>query len=128
MAWLRGPVLDAGTISAEDLELVQVVDDPREAVAVVRERDAQLQAEQASGPRAGLRPVLRGRGDGRGAPVSEAYGVPRRGAPLWLRGRPVGEGRPAVMAVVNRTPDSFYPGCALGGHRPGGRAGRGRGR
>lgn len=43
--------------------------------------------------------------------MSEAYGVPRRGASLWLRGRPVGEGRPAVMAVVNRTQDSFFPGA-----------------
>lgn len=35
-------------------------------------------------------------------------GVPPAGAPLRLRGRVVGEGRPVVMAVVNRTPDSFY--------------------
>ncbi len=56
VAWLRGPVLDAGTISAEDLELVQVVDDPREAVAVVRERDAQLRAEQAAAHEPGFDP------------------------------------------------------------------------
>lgn len=31
------------------------------------------------------------------------------GAPLHLRGRPVATGRAAVMAVVNRTPDSFFP-------------------
>lgn len=43
--------------------------------------------------------------------MSEAYGVPRSGAPLWLRGRPLGDGAAAVMAVVNRTPDSFYPGA-----------------
>lgn len=36
-------------------------------------------------------------------------GVPAACAPLWLRGRPVAPGRAAVMAVVNRTSDSFYP-------------------
>lgn len=35
-------------------------------------------------------------------------GVPPAGVPLRLRGRVLAEGRPAVMAVVNRTPDSFY--------------------
>ncbi|MDO8121403.1 dihydropteroate synthase [Isoptericola sp. b490] len=35
--------------------------------------------------------------------------MPRRGAPLWLRGRELSPGRAAVMAVVNRTPDSFFP-------------------
>ena len=37
--WLRGPVLDQGTISAKDLDLLQVVDDPDEAVRLVCERD-----------------------------------------------------------------------------------------
>ena len=36
-------------------------------------------------------------------------GVPPRGVPLRLRGRVLAPDRPAVMAVVNRTPDSFYP-------------------
>ncbi|GEN79624.1 dihydropteroate synthase [Actinotalea fermentans] len=35
-------------------------------------------------------------------------GVPRRGVPLRLRGRVLAPDRPAVMAVVNRTPDSFH--------------------
>ncbi len=35
-------------------------------------------------------------------------GVPPTGAPLRLRGRDVGHDAPVVMAVVNRTPDSFY--------------------
>ncbi|MBX9244370.1 dihydropteroate synthase [Actinotalea ferrariae] len=35
-------------------------------------------------------------------------GVPPAGVPLRLRGRVLAAGRPAVMAVVNRTPDSFY--------------------
>jgi dihydropteroate synthase len=35
-------------------------------------------------------------------------GVPAAGAPLLLRGRWFGPERPVVMAVVNRTPDSFY--------------------
>ena len=34
--------------------------------------------------------------------------VPPAGALLRLRGRVVGPDRPVVMAVVNRTPDSFY--------------------
>ncbi|WP_412866412.1 dihydropteroate synthase [Cellulomonas sp. 179-A 9B4 NHS] len=35
-------------------------------------------------------------------------GVPAGAAPLRLRGRTFGPDRPVVMAVVNRTPDSFY--------------------
>lgn len=34
--------------------------------------------------------------------------IPARGAALALRGRVLARDRPAVMAVVNRTPDSFY--------------------
>lgn len=34
--------------------------------------------------------------------------VPAAGGPLLLRGRWFGPGQPVVMAVVNRTPDSFY--------------------
>jgi hypothetical protein len=45
--WLSGPVLDAGTISASDLDLLYVTDDPEDAVRVVRERDAQIQAAEA---------------------------------------------------------------------------------
>lgn len=44
--WLSGPVLDRGTISASDLELLTVVDDPEEAVGLVAERGAQLRAEE----------------------------------------------------------------------------------
>ncbi|MCU1430991.1 MAG: Rossman fold protein family [Actinotalea sp.] len=46
MDWLRGPVLDRGTISEKDLDLIQLVDDPAEAVRLVSERDAQLRAEK----------------------------------------------------------------------------------
>ena len=47
--WLRGPVVDQGTVNASDLELIQVVDDPAEAVRLVCERDAELRAaEEAS--------------------------------------------------------------------------------
>ncbi|WP_240675353.1 dihydropteroate synthase [Cellulomonas endophytica] len=41
-------------------------------------------------------------------------GVPAAGAPLRLGGRLVAPGRPAVMAVVNRTPDSFYAAARYG--------------
>lgn len=44
--WLAGPVVDAGTISARDLDLIEVVDDPAEAVRRVCERDAELRAEE----------------------------------------------------------------------------------
>lgn len=46
--WLSGPVLDAGTISAHDLDLLHVVDDPAEAVRVVRDHDDQLRAAEAA--------------------------------------------------------------------------------
>lgn len=38
-------------------------------------------------------------------------GPPPAGVPLRLRGRVLAEGRAAVMAVVNRTPDSFWAGA-----------------
>lgn len=44
--WLRGPVLERGTINEKDIDLVQLVDDPVEAVSIVRERDAQRRAEE----------------------------------------------------------------------------------
>ena len=44
--WLRGPVVDEGTISVKDLDLIQVTDDPAEAVELVVERDAQLRAQE----------------------------------------------------------------------------------
>jgi dihydropteroate synthase len=40
--------------------------------------------------------------------VTVAEAVPQRGVPLVLRGRVLAADRPAVMAVVNRTPDSFH--------------------
>lgn len=44
--WLRGPVVDQGTISEKDLDLIQLVDDPEEAVLLVCERDAELRAQE----------------------------------------------------------------------------------
>jgi dihydropteroate synthase len=41
-------------------------------------------------------------------PPAHRAGVPPAGVPLRLRGRVLAPGRAAVMAVVNRTPDSFY--------------------
>ncbi len=47
--WLRGTVLEASTISARDLDLLHLTDDPEEAVRIVAEQDAALQArEQAA--------------------------------------------------------------------------------
>lgn len=40
--------------------------------------------------------------------LPDAPAVPAAGAPLLLRGRWFGPEHPVVMAVVNRTPDSFY--------------------
>ena len=44
--WLRTTVAEAGTISVADLDLVQVVDDPDEAVRIVCERDEELRAQE----------------------------------------------------------------------------------
>ncbi|MHB1488957.1 LOG family protein ORF6 in fasciation locus [mine drainage metagenome] len=44
--WIRGPVVDRGMINPADVELLTVVDDAAEAVAVVRERDGQLRAQE----------------------------------------------------------------------------------
>ncbi|MBO3089019.1 dihydropteroate synthase [Cellulomonas dongxiuzhuiae] len=41
-------------------------------------------------------------------------GVPAGAAPLRLRGRTFGDDHPVVMAVVNRTPDSFYAAARYG--------------
>ncbi|HEY0186523.1 MAG TPA: dihydropteroate synthase [Cellulomonas sp.] len=41
-------------------------------------------------------------------PATDLPGVPAPGADLLLRGRWFGSDHPVVMAVVNRTPDSFY--------------------
>ena len=46
MDWIRGPVVDRGMINPADVELLTVVDDAAEAVAVVRERDGQLRAQE----------------------------------------------------------------------------------
>lgn len=44
--WLRGPVLERGTISPDDVNLLRLTDDPAEAVRIVQERDAELRAEE----------------------------------------------------------------------------------
>lgn len=44
--WLAGPVVDMGTISPADLELLQVVDTAEDAVRLVCERGEQLRAEE----------------------------------------------------------------------------------
>jgi uncharacterized protein (TIGR00730 family) len=42
--WLRSAAVEHGTISAADLDLLHVVDDPAEAVAIVTRADADLEA------------------------------------------------------------------------------------
>jgi len=44
--WLRGPVLERGMIREADLELIRLVDDPQEAVRIVRDRGAELRAAE----------------------------------------------------------------------------------
>ena len=51
LSWLRGPVVDTGTISPSDLDLIQVVDDPAEAVRIVADHGAELRAEEMSSVR-----------------------------------------------------------------------------
>jgi uncharacterized protein (TIGR00730 family) len=46
LEWIAGPVVDRGMINPADLELLTVVDDPEEAVQIVRERGAELRAEE----------------------------------------------------------------------------------
>lgn len=50
--WVSGPVLDRGMISAVDLELIKVVDDAEEAVDIVRERGAELRAQEEAAAQA----------------------------------------------------------------------------
>jgi uncharacterized protein (TIGR00730 family) len=44
--WLRGPVLERGMIREADLALIRLVDDPEEAVRIVRDRGAELRAAE----------------------------------------------------------------------------------
>lgn len=44
--WLRGPVLERGMIREADLALLQLVDDPDEAVRIVRDRGVELRAAE----------------------------------------------------------------------------------
>jgi uncharacterized protein (TIGR00730 family) len=46
LEWLAGPVLDMGTISKTDLDLIELVDDPADAVRLVCERGEELRAEE----------------------------------------------------------------------------------
>ncbi|HUX69216.1 MAG TPA: TIGR00730 family Rossman fold protein [Cellulomonadaceae bacterium] len=46
--WIRGPVVDRGMINPADVDLLTVVDDAAEAVAVVQERDGQIRAQEAA--------------------------------------------------------------------------------
>lgn len=41
----------------------------------------------------------------------DAATLPPAAPDLWLRGQPVGGGYGTVMAIINRTADSFYPGA-----------------
>ncbi|MFF1529806.1 TIGR00730 family Rossman fold protein [Cellulomonas sp. NPDC058312] len=44
--WLRGPVLERGMIREADLALLQLVDDPEDAVRIVRDRGAEIRAAE----------------------------------------------------------------------------------
>jgi hypothetical protein len=46
--WIRGPVVDRGMINPADVDLLTVVDDAAEAVAVVQERDRQIRIQEAA--------------------------------------------------------------------------------
>ena len=45
LSWIRGTVVGRGMINPADLDLLTLVDDPGEAVAMISDRDAQLRAE-----------------------------------------------------------------------------------
>lgn len=48
VAWLRGAVLERGMIREEDIDLLKIVDDPREAVEFVVARSAELREAQVA--------------------------------------------------------------------------------
>lgn len=48
VAWLRGAVLNRGMIREEDIDLLKIVDDPREAVEFVVTRSAELREAQVA--------------------------------------------------------------------------------
>lgn len=50
--WLRGPVLDRGMIREADLALLQLVDDPDEAVRIIRDRGVELREAERDAARA----------------------------------------------------------------------------
>jgi uncharacterized protein (TIGR00730 family) len=50
--WLRGPVLERGMIREADLALLQLVDDPDEAVRIVRDRGVELRAAERAAAQA----------------------------------------------------------------------------
>lgn len=50
--WLRGPVLDRGMIREADLALLQLVDDPDDAVRIIRDRGVELREAERDAARA----------------------------------------------------------------------------
>jgi predicted Rossmann-fold nucleotide-binding protein len=44
--WLRGAVLEAGTVSARDVDLLHLTDDVAEAVRIVTEADEEVAARR----------------------------------------------------------------------------------
>ncbi|VTR78081.1 MULTISPECIES: TIGR00730 family Rossman fold protein [Cellulomonas] len=53
--WLRGPVLERGMIREADLDLLQLVDDPDEAVRIVQDRGAEIRAAEQAAAEAAAR-------------------------------------------------------------------------
>ncbi|MBD3778994.1 MAG: TIGR00730 family Rossman fold protein [Micrococcales bacterium] len=51
LEWLRGPVLRRGMVREADLELLRLVDDPEEAVRIVRDRGAELREAEREAAR-----------------------------------------------------------------------------
>ncbi|QZN86403.1 TIGR00730 family Rossman fold protein [Cellulomonas sp. C5510] len=51
LEWLRGPVLERGMVREADLELLRLVDDPEEAVRIVRDRGVELREAEREAAR-----------------------------------------------------------------------------
>lgn len=51
LEWLRGPVLARGMVREADLELLRLVDDPEEAVRIVRDRGVELREAEREAAR-----------------------------------------------------------------------------
>ena len=104
--WLRGEVLSRGMIRATDIDLLQIVDEPEDAVAIIVERNNELRnghtkaapvSEEPLAPSAASAPAAKA--PQAAAPVEPAPAVSAAAAPAKAAGN-----APAKDAPVHRAP------------------------